>query len=190
VTAGLLPYASGVLAFETERLRARGYSLDDAEDAFVIYGDAEVMRHLLGAAPTASVEAQREWLVWVIAKYSAVPNGFGAWALEERATRRVIGTALLKPGPMVGAREDEGEIGWHLARDVWGRGYATEIGAALLKQGHDRLGIQRLIALIEPDNTRSAAVARRIGMRDLGKSTQYDGGHELCVWESLSPSAA
>lgn len=88
-----------------------------------------------------------------------MPPGFGAWAVVEKSSGRVVGTALFKPPvtAMGGARTMWRSAGtW---RDVWGRGYATEIGRMLIAHGHITMTIDRLIALVEDGNARSLAVA-------------------------------
>ena len=56
------------------------------------------------------------------------------------------------------------EIGWRLHPDAWGHGYATEAGRAALEAARDQLGLTRIIAVIDPGNAASLAVARRLGM--------------------------
>ena len=58
----------------------------------------------------------------------------------------------------------EVEIGYRLGHSHWGRGIATEAARAAVSYARDTLGLKRLIALIDPGNVRSAAVARKLGM--------------------------
>jgi RimJ/RimL family protein N-acetyltransferase len=64
------------------------------------------------------------------------------------------------------------EVGWHLHPDVWGRGYASEAATALVERGF-AAGIEELYAVTDPDNVRSQAVCRRLGMTDLGLRTEW-----------------
>jgi RimJ/RimL family protein N-acetyltransferase len=59
----------------------------------------------------------------------------------------------------------EVEIGWLLAREHWGRGYASEAAVALRDWAFDERGLTRLISLINHENLRSIRVAERIGER-------------------------
>lgn len=178
-------YSAAVIAFETDRILARGYCLDDAEQALAIYGDAEVMRFLPGAPVAVDVASQRTALQQIITKYADKPPGFGGWAIVDKATNRVIGTALFKPATTSdGATTGDAEIGWHLARSVWGNGYATEMGRLLIAHGHITMGIDRLIALVDADNTRSLAVVNRLGMQNRGITTRYYEGDPLLLFES------
>ena len=89
-------------------------------------------------------------------------RGTGQFALEERATGRFVGRAGLHhpvqddwPGV---------EVGWTLHPTVWGRGYATEAGGASLAYAFDVMGAAEVFSVILPDNTRSRAVAGRLGL--------------------------
>ncbi len=89
-------------------------------------------------------------------------RGTGQWALEERTSGRFVGRAGLH-NP-----EREGwpgvEVGWALHPDAWGRGYATEAGRVAIDYAFDVLGLDEVVSLILPDNERSQAVARRLGL--------------------------
>jgi RimJ/RimL family protein N-acetyltransferase len=56
------------------------------------------------------------------------------------------------------------EIGWRLARPVWGSGYATEAAAAILKDGLERVGLAEIVSFTARGNVRSQAVMERIGL--------------------------
>jgi RimJ/RimL family protein N-acetyltransferase len=88
-----------------------------------------------------------------------VLRGYGTWVVEERATGSMVGrVGLHRPAGWPGL-----EVGWALARSVWGRGYATEGGRAALDFAWRELDATRVISLIYPENTRSIAVAERLG---------------------------
>ena len=93
----------------------------------------------------------------------------GSWPLFEKATDELVGTVLLKPLP----DSDKIEVGWHVARDCWGRGYATEAGRAALMHGFDNLGLDTIYAIVDPENTPSIRVTERLGMRHLGRTSDF-----------------
>lgn len=162
--------------FETARLIAREYELSDADAAFEIYGDPAVMQFIGPKNVTASVAQQRDSLASIRAKYGAMGEPFGAFALVERATGELVGTGLLKPLPDgEGKNTEDIEIGWHLARRCWGLGFATEVGRALATRGFDHLPVNLLNIVIHPGNERSVAVARRLGATFKGRTTRYYG---------------
>ncbi|HYF57472.1 MAG TPA: GNAT family N-acetyltransferase, partial [Burkholderiaceae bacterium] len=88
-------------------------------------------------------------------------HGHGMWAVASLDDGRLLGRAgfLQPPG------WPEVELGWLLAREAWGRGFATEAVAAARAHGRDRLGLRAPISLIRPENARSIALAERLGAR-------------------------
>src|SRR5205814_465429 len=87
-------------------------------------------------------------------------RGFSSWALIELVSGRLIGDV----GFGVFAPTGDVELGYTLARDAWGRGYATEAASACLAAGLADLDVGRIIALVAVDNETSQRVAMRIGM--------------------------
>jgi RimJ/RimL family protein N-acetyltransferase len=176
--------------FRTGRLIARDWTADDARAAFDIYGRDEVARWL-GAQPrrpVSSLAQMRERVDTWIRRASEEPD-FGVWAIELRSgpvAGAVVGAALLSRLP-----DGHVEIGWHLNPEHWGNGYATEAGrgAAGLAFGLSRVGpevvetdrkahrtpLDQVIALVDPENERSQAVCRRLGMAHRGRTDRYYG---------------
>jgi len=88
------------------------------------------------------------------------PDGMGYWTVI--ASEGFAGWILLAPlnlhGPQI-------EIGWRLVRSAWGRGYATEAARPVLAHALNTLGLDAVIADIDPANTASVNVARKLGMQ-------------------------
>lgn len=165
----------------TERLVLRGWTADDAEAALGVYGDREVARWL---APEMDTVADQAAMSLVLDRWAAqnaqMMTPAGRWAVELRGDGQVIGGASLLPLPP----DDEFEIGWQLHRQAWGHGYATEAGLALARWAFGQ-GIEQVIALVRPANTRAAATVRRIGMEWVGETEKY---HRLRLQQfRLSP---
>ena len=159
--------------FETQRLRARSWALEDADAAHVMYGDPEVVRHI-GGDLRESVESTRELLALILERTPTLPAGMGSFPLALLETGEIVGAALIKPLPDGdGKRTEDIEIGWHLARRHWGNGYATEAGHALLEKGFVELDLPILHAVVEEPNAASHAVALRLGMNDEGVTNAY-----------------
>ncbi len=180
---------------ETERLVIRAWTPDDAEDAFRMYGDPEVVKFLTGVVEE-SVETQRALLQRIAAAYGLIGRGFGSFATVSKETERVIGCAMLKPLPRsedwtawvefrdglateAGVRAlppvHEIEVGWHLARSAWGSGFATESARRMMQYGFDELGLEEVSAVVFKDNRRSVKVAERIGMTKVGPTDRFYG---------------
>jgi RimJ/RimL family protein N-acetyltransferase len=173
------------VVFETERLRAREWTLDDAEEAYAIYRDPDVMRYL-GTDPQvpADVAEQRERVArWIATTESYRDSGFGNWALVEKDTGAVVGMSLLKPLP----EHEEVEVGWHLGKAYWGRGYATEGARAAIEHGFSRCGLDVIYAVVVPENTASIRVAERLGMTPRGRTDEYYG-RELALFSVQRPA--
>jgi RimJ/RimL family protein N-acetyltransferase len=97
----------------------------------------------------------------------------------EKATGAVIGDCGLLEKDVDGKREIE--LVYVFAPDVWGRGYATEMAGAVKRYAFTELGLERLIALIDPENASSERVAVRIGMR-YERETLRPGGKLMKVY--------
>jgi RimJ/RimL family protein N-acetyltransferase len=92
-------------------------------------------------------------------------HGFSKWGVRERASGELVGDCgiqLLEGGPDV-------ELGFHLRRSVWGRGYATEAARACLDAAFAGLGLDEVIAIVAPGNAASVRVLEKIGMRPAGE---------------------
>jgi ribosomal-protein-alanine N-acetyltransferase len=175
------------ILFASERLAYRDFSLDDADACWAMWGDPEVM-HFLGGVQEKNVEEMRDvTLVRVTTKYGAIRargEPYGGFALIEKASGDLVGCGLLKRMPDAEKVDtDDVEIGWHLARRVWGKGYATEAGRTLRDRGFETLDVDRLHVVVDPGNERSLAVARRLGFLHFEDTTKYYGRtlhhHEL-----------
>lgn len=180
------------LTFRTERLDVRDFCRADAAAVFAMYGNEEVRRFLPGLPRPPDVAQQRVELDRVVRKYAALV-GRGVWAVQERSSGRVVGTALLKPPPRSDGRpSDVDEVGWHLAREAWGQGFAAEMARGLVCHAFEALRLERVIALIDPRNERSRAVATRAGFTLSGETSDYYGlaveQWQLTADQKISPA--
>ena len=144
----------------TERLALRHFHILDAGPMCRVFGDAEVMRFGDGVQTKEWVDT---WIRTCLERYFQT-WGFGPYAVVERQSQAVIGYCGLFFFPDING-QPEVEIGYRLARAAWERGYATEAAQAARDFAFDCLGLQRLIAIIDPSNTASIRVAEKIGMR-------------------------
>lgn len=89
--------------------------------------------------------------------------GIGKWMAYSRTDGGLVGRGGLSRAPVDG--QERLEVGWVVRSELWGRGYATEIGRAGLAFGFDDLGARQVVAFTGPRNARSRAVMRKLGMR-------------------------
>lgn len=149
---------------ETERLILRKPRLEDAADLAVAYADPEVVR-FMGDGSTATREQVEDGIHQWLERWESW--GMSLCSLERREDGRIVGRAgfLLWDPETWEIPGDETELGWLLAREHWGRGYATEAALALRDWAFEERGLTRLISLINHENLRSIRVAERIGER-------------------------
>lgn len=140
----------------TERLVLRPFRESDLEPWATLNADPDVTQYL--GPPLRREESDRT--AWAI-NASYEQNGYGFLAVERRSDGAFLGAAGL-------SREqwypDDLEIGWRLAREYWGHGYATEAAATWLDYAFREAGLPRVIAVTDTPNVRSIAVMRRLGM--------------------------
>ena len=147
---------SEVPELRTERLLMREFRDEDHEPFAALLGDPEVSKALGHDEPITPADAWREMAMlsghWQL-------KGFGHWVLEALDTGEVLGRAGLFYPPDWPALE----VGWTLAREHWGKGYATEAARAACIWAHEALGARHIISLIQASNSRSIRVAERLG---------------------------
>lgn len=156
---------------ETERLVLRGHRPEDFPNSAAMWADPKVTQHILGQ-PLSEEDAYTRFLRyighWAIA-------GFGYWLIEEKQTGKFIGEAGFADYRRAIEPSLKGlpEIGWVLASEAHGKGYATEAVRKLTAWGDARLRT-RTMCIIAPQNTASVRVAVKCGYREL-PSTTYHG---------------
>ncbi|MFN6535904.1 MAG: GNAT family N-acetyltransferase [Nostoc sp. EkiNYC01] len=169
---------------ETDRLIIRSWIPErDAEQAFAIYSDPEVTYFLGNGSRVTSIESQRQRLVENIERSQRRNNGTGSWPIVEKETTTIVGTILLKQLPdKDGLPTQDYEVGWHLRRASWGKGYATEAAGGILSYGFNVLNLSVIYAVVNPENHASIRVTQRLGMKPVGSTKKYYG-IELLLFE-------
>lgn len=150
-------------SLETDRLLLRPFSADDVDHLVALDSDPAVTRFINGGRPTPREEVVERVLprfLW----YQEQRNGYGFWAVEEKATGAFIGWFHLRPAPD-GGDPAEPELGYRLLRDAWGKGYATEGSRALIARAFESLDARRVWASTMVLNVGSRRVMEKAGMR-------------------------
>jgi ribosomal-protein-alanine N-acetyltransferase len=166
-----------VVPMQTRSLALRAVRPDDVRDFYRLDRNPQVMRYIAdGAIGTRdSVAAAMARTM----RYYRIYPGLGRRSAEERAGGRFIGWFSLNYVP----KTVEVEVGYRLLPEAWGRGYASEGAAALVRYGFDELGLFRIIGLTHPDNAASQRVLQKAGLRDAGWGHYYDRDLRLFVAE-------
>ena len=161
----------------TERLRLRPFTQADHQAIHAVYADPEVMRYV-GHGPHRTMSETAN----ALRIYGEVleRRGFSFLAVTERDGGAVVGDGGLHP--LAGQGPDV-ELGYTLARGVWGRGYATELGRALVEHAFGQLRVSRVVAQVEPANLASRRVLEKLGMSERELRTAYGRPHLLYAVE-------
>jgi RimJ/RimL family protein N-acetyltransferase len=144
----------------TERLVLRPFTPDDWAGVHAYASDPEVVRHMDWGPNT--------------------PEDTTIY-LDRIVKTEQTAFAIVREGQVLGAAEIQitslehgrAEMGYVLARAAWGHGYATEAAAALLRHGFGALGVHKISATCDPENTASAHVLAKIGMHQEGHLTDH-----------------
>lgn len=96
-------------------------------------------------------------------------RGWGLWAVEVIGGEPFVGFVGLAIPSFQAHFTPCVEIGWRLAHQVWGRGYATEAAREVLRVAFDSLGFDEIVSFAVPANRRSLAVMQRLGMQPSGE---------------------
>jgi ribosomal-protein-alanine N-acetyltransferase len=167
---------------ETKRLVLRRLLPGDLDDLYALYRDPEIRRFF--PEGTLTYEETKEELEWFLGGHPAHPE-LGLWATIHKADNAFIGRCGLLPWTI--ERRPEVEVAYLLAKEYWGQGLGTEAAQAVSQYGFEKLGVSRLICVIDPDNQASMNVARSIGMT-LERTMQDDKGSFLLYSMSRQPT--
>ncbi len=161
------------VTLETERLTLRMFREEDLEQYARLCADPEVVRYLGDGNILNRGEAWRQ-MATILGHWRL--RGYGPWAVEERAGGNLVGRlGFFNPEGWPGF-----ELGWVLAREHWGKGYATEGARRALAYAFAEMGREHVISVIHPDNVGSVRVAERLGETLEGRTELF--GHEVLVY--------
>jgi len=146
------------LQLETARLVLRVPRAADLDGWAAMMADEETAKFIGGVSPRGM-----SWrmLMTMIGAWHA--HGFAMFSVYEKDSGRWVG----RIGPWMPDGWPGTEVGWGIIRECWGCGYAPEGAAAAIDWAFDHLGWTRVIHCIDPANTASQAVARKLGSRNL-----------------------
>jgi RimJ/RimL family protein N-acetyltransferase len=143
----------------TKRLRLRLWRDDDLPAFAALNSDSRVMQYL----PQLLDRTESDALATRI-RENFDRNGFGLWAVEVIGLADFIGFTGLSIPRFEAHFTPCVEIGWRLAHEFWGHGYATEAASAACNYGFSQLELKEIVSFTVPANWRSRKVMERLGM--------------------------
>lgn len=154
---------------ETPRLRLRAHTVADFPARYAIWSDPEIVRYITGT-PLTEAEAWARMLL-LVGHWQLV--GYGYWAVEEKSTGRFVGEIGFGnfKRPIEPSIRGVPELGWVIAREAQGKGYATEGVRAALEWGDRHFGEKETVCLIDPENLASQRVAEKNRYRETARTT-------------------
>jgi len=150
----------------------RGHRIGDSAESAAMWADPVVARYV-GGKPLSEDESWTRFLRY--AGHWAM-LGFGYWVAEEKGTGKFVGEVGFADykRDIEPSLKGTPEVGWVLASQAHGKGYATEAVKAVIAWGEDHFGAVRTACIIHPDNAASIRVAEKCGYRELQR-TSYKG---------------
>lgn len=155
--------------FETERLFLRRLKDYDVDEIFKMRSDEEIMRYI--REPQMERKESLNWIKMISEKWDTERIGF--CGVIEKKSKRFVGWC----GLWRLKETDEFEVGYAIAKDFWGNGYATEAARKCLEYGFEELNLKKIVAVASPENQASQNVMKRLGMNYAGISKFY--GNDL-----------
>ena len=161
---------------KTERLVLREWRDEDVKPFCELNADPRVMEFF----PSVLSVSETEGMVARIKQHFET-NGFGLWAVEIPNECAFIGFVGLQIPRFDAPFMPCVEVGWRLAADYWGRGFATEAALKSLDIGFDELGLKEIVSMTAVINIRSRRVMEKIGMQNLIGSQSSRSGRDYRI---------
>jgi [ribosomal protein S5]-alanine N-acetyltransferase len=153
---------------ETNRLMLRKVTTEDANDMFTYLSDKDVMKHM-GLEPFQTINDVYDEINWYQTIYL---EGTGMrWGIMLKDSGKIIGSCGFLN---MKTKHHRAEVGFELSKDHWGKGIASESLKAIVKYGFQHLQLERIEALIEPDNLHSQKLVERQGFQREGLLRHYE----------------
>ena len=180
--------ADFVSILETPRTYLRPYRLDDLEDLHKILDE----KTMYAWGHAFSKQECKEWIEKQLRAYEKY--GFGLWAVVDKTSGKIIGNAglnyenitLVSDETKVDEVDSSGEsqceileLGYIINHRFWGQGLGLEVAGVCAEYAFSKLGAKELYCLIKEDNAPSLKLAKKLGMRVVGKNVKHYKGQEL-----------
>ncbi|BAJ02697.1 GNAT family N-acetyltransferase [Shewanella violacea] len=158
---------------ETERLILRHFETKDIQSLFLLNSIPEILTYIPGAPMTSIDQAEKIFSDVILVSYEEF--GYGRWAVEHKADKKVIGFC----GPKYITEFEEVELGYRYLPDYWGQGYGSEAGKSALETFPD-FDVHEAIAIILLGNKGSENLAIKLGMEQRNRDSFM--GHKVNIF--------
>lgn len=171
-----------LIKLETQRLLMRPFSSDDKELIFNVMKDKEMFEYTPDE-PWHSIENAEEFINLVLWLYDSEYETFKHFfAVIEKESGKLIGVCGVGG---IDYDRSENEVLYHIGKEYWGKGYATEAAQAMLEYSFEQLGLSKVIGVVHPDNNASNRVMEKIGLKRIGTISGLDKEHAYFNGEYL-----
>lgn len=158
---------------QTQRLIVRRLTVEDAEFILTLLNEPSFLRYI-GDKKVRNLDDARQYILnGPVASYEQ--HGFGLCLVELRESRTSIGMC----GILKRAELPDPDIGFALLSDFWNKGFGFEAATAVLNDAHERLKLQRILAITSLDNDASINLLQRLGFRFEGHRQLSAGGEPV-----------
>ncbi|MDB6081403.1 MAG: rimL [Chlamydiia bacterium] len=144
---------------KTKRLILRPWQEKDLVSFAAMNADPRVMEHFPSVKTFEESRQEYQRIIDHFTKHS-----WGSWAVSLIDGAEFIGFIGLRAIDFLAPFTPAVEVGWRLAFDYWGKGYATEGALASLQYGFEKLDLKEIISFTATSNSRSTTVMEKIGM--------------------------
>lgn len=158
---------TNLIIIETLRLRLRPLVYEDLEALFALNSDPNVMKYITNGNPMPRDQAEAR-LQFYLDHWQQ--HSFGLFAIEYKDEGEFAGFC----GLQYLDNTSEIEVGYRLAEKYWGKGIATECARVSLQFGFDNIKLDRIVAVVHPDNLASQRVIEKIGLRYEKRAMYYN----------------
>ncbi len=159
--------------FNTSRLKIRPIDRNDGSRLFQLSNNPNVMKHINGGKILSKAETD----VDLQNRLKALTDIFGYWMIETVDGNEFVGWVALKKLDQT----EKIEIGYRLLEEHWGKGFAAEAAAEMLKYAFLTLNLTEVVAVALEENTRSLRVLEKLGMKYKKKARFY--GFKCCYYQ-------
>jgi RimJ/RimL family protein N-acetyltransferase len=165
----VMPEALAIPELHTDRLLLRGHRLEDFPHTFALWSDLEVTKFISGRAFTR----EEIWARFLRYRGHWSFLGYGYWAIFEKTTGAFVGEAGIGDfhRDLTPSLDGTPELGWVLASEHHGKGYATQAVRTIAAWGDAHFGAVRTACIIAPENIASLRVAEKNGFREFTRTT-------------------